>query len=133
MHQRLPIGVALWLLAACSSPSVGAPCLPELVPEDGFDEHEAYIEASSLQCETRVCLVYRLGGDPREGCMATDTKRCALHDDIESSVYCTCRCDGAGSGDACQCPEGYACTEVLDQGDPGVRGSYCVRRETVSD
>ena len=46
-------------------PKVGAPCLPEQVPETGFDDREAYIESSSVQCETRVCIVYHLKGDPR--------------------------------------------------------------------
>jgi len=128
-----PIGVPLLLvLVGCSSPSVGAPCLPEQVPADGFDDREAYIESSSVQCETRVCLVYKLAGDPREGCRATDGTSCASPQDIEKKVYCTCRCDADGTGaDECRCPSGYSCTEVLDRGDPGVRGGYCVRNETV--
>lgn len=151
--QRIEAKVGLlfgtWALTAllfgCSTPKVGAPCLPEQVPETGFDDREAYIESSSVQCETRVCIVYHLKGDPREGCQMTPqttcdpmkdkmcqpTKACATPDDVEGRVYCTCRCDAKGSGfGECQCPDGYACQEVLTQGDRGVRGGYCVKNGT---
>ena len=70
----LLLGLALVtsLLFGCSTPAVGAPCLPEQVPEDGFQDSEAYVESSSVQCETRTCIVFRLRGDPREGCMQVD-------------------------------------------------------------
>jgi hypothetical protein len=46
---------------------------------------------------------------------------------VKQRVYCTCRCDSAGTGLAeCQCPDGYACIDVLDNGGAGVRGGYCV-------
>lgn len=126
----------LWLTlgTACSTPAVGAPCLPEQIPAGGFSEKEAYIESSSVQCETRVCLVYQLKGDPRDSCKPTvPGSNCASKSDIAQRVYCTCRCDAQGTGfSTCECPSGFTCAEVLTQGDRGVRGSYCVKNETAS-
>jgi hypothetical protein len=121
-------------LQACSTPAVGAPCLPEQIPESGFDPREAYIESSSVQCETRVCMVYRLDGDPQKGCSPTDMKKCPDKSEVERSVYCTCRCDSGSTGFAeCECPDGFSCVEVLNKGGPGVRGGYCVRNDSVSN
>lgn len=140
-----PLLLAPWLLIAlmsgCASPKVGAPCLPEQVPDTGFAESESYVESSSVQCETRVCLVFHLAGDPEEGCVekiCNDpkdkncvAKKCASADEVANRVYCTCRCDAMGSGfDECECPSDYSCTLVLEQGGPGVRGKYCVKSST---
>jgi hypothetical protein len=136
-------------LVGCSTPAVGAPCLPEQVPSDGFNESEAYIESSSVQCETRVCMVYKLDGAPDGSgikcqpkpitpCAATDKNcvtpvACATDEDVTARVYCTCRCQSPSSKFAsCTCPSGYQCTPVLEQGSIGVRGSYCVRADTVT-
>ncbi|HEX7478005.1 MAG TPA: hypothetical protein VF331_09385 [Polyangiales bacterium] len=104
---------------------------------------EAYIESSSVQCETRVCMVYHLTGDPRSGCTPpTGTcdpakqvcpPSCSNPSDVQKLVYCTCRCDAGNSNFAtCQCPSGFGCVPVLEQGDQGVRGSYCVRNGTYT-
>lgn len=144
--RLLPLALTLvfgWL-TGCASPAVGDPCLPEQVPETGFDDREAYVETSSVQCETRVCIVYQLRGDPTEGCIprppaecpmgATNCdpgKVCASADDVKDRVYCTCRCNSGNTGFAeCECPDGFECRNVLTQGGPGVRGSYCVRKGT---
>ena len=136
-------------MAGCSTPAVGAPCLPEQVPGDGFDESEAYIETSSVQCETRVCMVYQLAGAP-EGtagckppgqcrvCSGADPKCeaipcCAVQAELDKRVYCTCRCDAEGEKFAeCSCPSGFTCKQVLEQGNAGVRGKYCVRDGTIT-
>ena len=121
-------------LGGCSTPAVGAPCLPEQIPDTGFDPREAYIESSSVQCETRVCMVYQLAGDPT--CppeQSTEDHKCAEVSDVEQSVYCTCRCDSGSTGFAeCECPDGFSCVEVLNKGGPGVRGGYCVKNSTVT-
>jgi hypothetical protein len=127
-------------LHGCSTAAVGAPCLPEQVPEDGFNELEAYIESSSVQCQTRVCMVYKLAGDPR--CVPGQEKKDAMGNVIPCSdptqaqqrVYCTCRCKAPANTNFadCSCPDGFSCTDVLDQGDPGVRGSYCVKNGTFN-
>lgn len=121
----------LGLLTGCPAPAVGDPCQPESVPCDtssgqcGFNSAEAYIEAGSVQCRTRVCMVYHLDGDPREGCEPAD---CASQDDVEKSVYCTCRCDAPDSdASTCECPDGFECTEILGLGGTGIQGSYCVK------
>jgi hypothetical protein len=143
------------LMTGCSTPAVGAPCLPEQIPATGFDDKEAYIESSSVQCQTRVCMVYKLAGDPRKGCRMTTptaaapacdpkttancpavqaTTQCASADEIEKRVYCTCRCKApANTAFAeCACPDDFSCVDVLDQGGPGVRGSYCVKKGTFT-
>ena len=59
--------VAIVLLgAACSETGVGDACVPEQVPAGGFLDSETYLETSSVQCATRVCLVRGLSGDPNK-------------------------------------------------------------------
>ena len=144
----LVVGFAAFAAMGCATPAVGDPCLPEQVPETGFDEREAYIESSSVQCATRVCMVFRLKGDPRPGCVerpmaancdpsvdpdCTGGISCADPDEIEKRIYCTCRCNSGDTGFAeCECPDGFSCVDVLEQGGPGVRGGYCVRNGTFS-
>lgn len=122
----------------CEAPGVGDPCEPESIPPGGFDDSEAYLETSSVQCRTRVCMVYQLPGFPdrdRTCDPGAVGGPCATPEETEDRVYCTCRC-GAPSGDAttCECPDGYDCVEVLDSefAGPGIRGSYCVKSHTVA-
>ena len=111
------LGLVLAVSAGCAT-GVGDPCTPEVIPDDGFKNSEAYIETSSVQCQTRVCGVFKYQGDPR-------------HDDprqVEKKIYCTCRCEAPDPRfGTCDCPDGFECQEVLDLGGPGIRGSYCVR------
>ena len=123
----------------CESGGVGDPCTPEDELFDnfsGFSLGEVNVESRSFQCETRVCLVYQLAGDPRDTCHASSTdpdRICAEKSEVAERVYCTCRCDSQGSGfGECECPSGFSCVEVLSQGDRGVRGSYCVKSETAT-
>lgn len=107
----------LAIVSGCTGPAVGDPCIPEQIPEGGFVDNEAYIEAGSVQCETRVCMVYQLDGDPRD----MDPEAYA------DKVFCSCRCNAGNSDFAtCDCPGDYECCEVLSIGDEGFRGSYCV-------
>ncbi len=133
MHRSVHFAL-LALASACSTPSVGAPCLPEQIPEEGFDVREAYVESSSLQCETRTCLVFRLEGDPRETCVDSgdDTqRRCADPTEVEERVYCSCRCRSPEPNlPECECPDGFSCVDVLEQGGDGVRGGYCIKAGT---
>ena len=65
LHVTAATFAALLGFGACGAPAVGDPCLPEQVPDDGFEISEAYIESSSVQCQTRVCMVWKLqGGAP---------------------------------------------------------------------
>lgn len=124
--------LALMAMVGCKSSSVGDPCTPEEIPEGGFNSAEAYLETSSVQCRTRVCLVYKLGGDPsqviEEG-TCEEEGVCVNADELEQQVTCSCRCDAPEGQPTCDCPGGFVCTEILDLGGQGVRGSYCVSEE----
>jgi len=124
----------LTAVAGCSSSAVGEPCLPEQIPEGGFAPSEAYIESNSVQCETRVCLVWKLRGAPAGSAVcAADPSICASQEQVNHQIYCTCRCDAADLPfKECECPRDYSCVPVIEQGSEGVRGSYCVKSSTVS-
>lgn len=131
------VGIAvLWTAGAgCASSAVGDPCIPEQVPEGGFLASETYLETSSVQCATRVCIVRGLDGDPNNlepECTGGDAT-CVSPSNVERSVYCSCRCDAPeGSGvPTCGCPGGFLCEEILETGGDGIRGSYCVRDPTL--
>ncbi|MDH3202380.1 MAG: hypothetical protein OEM15_15935 [Myxococcales bacterium] len=119
----------------CAESAVGDPCVPEQVPEGGFLASETYLETSSVQCATRVCLVRELAGDPNnvEPECPGGTTTCVSPSDVERSVYCSCRCGAPeGSGlPTCGCPGGFLCEEILETGGDGLRGSYCVRDPTL--
>jgi hypothetical protein len=127
----------LWMAGSgCSSSGVGDPCVPEAVPEGGFRPDETYLETSSVQCATRICLVRGLDGDPNKVFGETAVcdqeepdPSCVTAAEVERDVYCSCRCAApAGSGvPTCGCPSGFLCEEVLETGGDGLRGSYCVR------
>ncbi|MEY4578673.1 MAG: hypothetical protein RL701_3376, partial [Pseudomonadota bacterium] len=94
-----------------------------------------YIESSSVQCETRVCMVWHLGGAPKgTAACAQNPTTCADQKKVDERVYCTCRCDAGNTRFAsCSCPGGYVCTPVLEQGSEGVKGSYCVLATATSE
>ena len=113
-------GFFMCVATGCST-GVGDPCTPEKIPETGFSVNEAYIETSSVQCETRVCGVFKYEGDPRS---PNADKRV-----VEDRIYCTCRCKAPDKDFAvCDCPDDFECQKILDLGGPGLEGSYCVRR-----
>jgi hypothetical protein len=126
---------------------IGERCLPK-VPTDSFQDTEIYVETSAPDCETGVCLVDHLRGDPTPGCKEDpdwdDTgcftrdggtggcalpKRCAEKAEVDARIYCSCRCDGPGVDpkDLCNCGDGFMCVDVLEDGPEALRGSYCVR------
>ncbi len=127
---------AAWVLAfatgavACAPSGVGDPCTPENIPPGGFDEREAYVETGSVQCRTRVCLVYRYQGDPtrceREECDQLDQQQ------VADRVFCSCRCRAPEGQPTCECAEGFVCTEdyiISSERVPGTQGAYCVKRD----
>jgi hypothetical protein len=132
--------IALVLIAGsgCSNSAVGAACSPEQVPAGGFLASETYLETSSVQCATRVCLVRNLQGDPNnllEDDCPRGEETCVPAAEVDSKVYCSCRCGApAGSGlPTCSCPDGFFCDEVLETGGDGLRGSYCVRNPVAAN
>jgi len=161
--MRLRCVWAALALAAlgCESGGVGDPCVPEDEYQrffSGYEVSEVDFETRSFQCETRVCLVNHFQG--RVSCpygqtlSSGDPARCYLPgtSDAASSirvevrpqltnrrasdaVYCSCRCGGADpNGRYCRCPEGFACTQLLDDvglGSAELAGSYCVKAGTA--
>lgn len=101
------------VLVGCVGDPVGDPCIPEQVPSD-LSSSETFLETSSAQCVTRLCIARGLRGDPRPDC----TEGCASEADVEQRVHCTCRCDGPNP---CLCPDGFVCEDIEGP------GSYCVR------
>lgn len=138
-------------LVGCEAPGVGDPCDPENVPPGGFQASEKYVETSSVQCRSRVCLVYGLAGDTNKiqgtascpageaGCVddsaACDDGTTVPENCKTGRVYCTCRCDApAGSStETCECPDNYSCEPIVTSAaaGAGVRGSYCVKKKSV--
>jgi hypothetical protein len=130
----------------CADEGVGDPCTPETVPcnsagrECGYKASESYIEASSVQCRSRLCIVHKLDNrseglvpaDPRNICSdRNDADGCLDPEDLQKSVYCTCRCKTGGGVktnlELCDCPDGFTCTEILNLGGEGIIGSYCTK------
>jgi hypothetical protein len=117
---------------SASAAHVGDACLPEVVPEDGFSSVEVYLETASQHCSQGApCLVYRLEGDPSERCVPAE-RTCAPPQEVAERVYCTCRCNAPEGYAECDCPRGFSCVELLEQGSDEVRGGYCVRNGTSS-
>jgi len=133
----------------CTDEGVGDPCIPEAIPcnaegqDCGYKASESYLETSSVQCRSRLCIVRKLDNgsqgvypsDPRKLCEDDNEPGCLSESKLEESVYCTCRCglpkgESGGGQELCGCPDGFTCAEVLTQGGPGVRGSYCVKTAT---
>jgi hypothetical protein len=126
---------------SASAERVGDACLPDEVPEGGFADQEAYLASGSADCGGGVCIVYRLRGDPREGCVperpdpndpTSVGRECAEPDKVRDHVYCTCRCDAPDGYAECGCPDGFTCVDVLDQGSADIRGGYCVKNGTFT-
>jgi hypothetical protein len=117
----------------CADPPVGDPCIPEEMPEGGFTNREPYLEYNSVQCLTRVCMVYHYQGDPLDPEVEASATRRKERDD---HIYCTCRCKTDDPRfTTCDCPKGYKCCEVMksQKVSDGVRGSYCVKEGTERD
>lgn len=137
------IGIAFLGLAgmACADEGVGDPCTPETIPQKdgvfGFVSSESYIESSSVQCRSRLCIVHQLDNksevpaDPRPEsiCTAPNVPKvgCTPPEAVAKSVYCTCKCGGPKTAEQCECPDGFSCKEILTLGGDGIRGSYCVK------
>lgn len=139
----LLMGLAAAALVGCNDNDVGSPCAPsrplgqrcDVNAGDGgtggcFLGSEVYIETQSLQCRSRICLVYKYS--ETAAVRATEAA---------NRVYCTCRCGVPeslrGNTDPsvlCACPTGFTCVTNLagEQYSEGVRGSYCVRSSTLT-
>ncbi|MEM1418549.1 MAG: hypothetical protein AAGH15_26885 [Myxococcota bacterium] len=114
-------------LFGCRGSIVGDPCVPEIVPEEGFQAGEVFLETSSVQCRTRTCLVFQ----PEDAAPLVPDQ--LTDDELIERVYCSCRCAPLAGTDTntptCDCPSGFDCVEgIVTQGGDGLTGGYCIRR-----
>lgn len=117
LYVLMSAALLVWVVAGCTPEGVGDPCEPESCPPDeenpdecGWEYEEIYLEHFSLQCRTRVCMVFRYTEDINE-------------------PYCTRRC---GPGAAYKgCPGGYVCAEVATSDVPGA-GCYCTSKDQLN-
>lgn len=139
--------LGLWV-AACADEGVGDPCTPETVPvnnegKPGFQKTESYIESSSVQCRSRLCIVHKLDNgtdlpaDPRPQGLCSNKQNpnavgCVSDAELLRAVHCTCKCGGPKTAEQCKCPSGFSCIEILTLGGDGIRGSYCVKPPPAS-
>ena len=128
----------LGMLAGCAPTGVGDPCTPENEPEGGYVIQEAYLETSSVQCRTRVCIVYGMEGSADPAACASDPAHVGQPDCqgyVDDRVYCSCRCKAPAGVDTptCECPDGFECVEILETGTDGIRGSYCVNSRVADE
>ncbi len=122
--------VCLFMLGACQPGGVGDPCDPVSCPSPpttetrtwlrcDWDVDEIYLEGRSLQCRTRVCMVFRVD---------------KLYQSPEIPVppqgpYCTRPC---GSGSTYEdCPAGYCCMKIITAGESSATGTYCVKKDDL--
>jgi hypothetical protein len=104
---------------ACADTGIGDPCSPARpAPVGGatrgyFVSQEIYLETRSLQCRTRVCMVWKWDEQARP---EEESKR----------SFCTVKCEQDS-----ECPTDFRCVTAFVAGDPGIRGKYCVRTDLV--
>jgi hypothetical protein len=104
---------------ACADTGIGDPCSPARpAPVGGatrgyFVSQEIYLETRSLQCRTRVCMVWKWDEQARP---EEESKR----------SFCTVKCEQDS-----ECPTDFRCVTAFVAGDPGIRGKYCVRGDLV--
>lgn len=137
---------------------VGAPCLPDVESSASFGNFhvtEASVELGSQGCQSGICLVNHFQG--RVSCPygqpgpEYEPARCFLPGSAESvslavepqlvdrppetSVTCSCRCDGPGDGPFCPCPDGLVCEPLFDAlglpGEEAYVGSYCLSQDSI--
>lgn len=106
---------------------VGEGCVPSAVPVDGFQDSEIYLESSSPACESTLCLVDHLYGNPQHICerASSDPVDCVDPSIAAERSYCTCRCGpGTTLSPLCTCAAGFTCIPF------GFNvGSFCARSE----
>ena len=126
--------VSLLILGACQPGGVGDPCDPVSCPAPLDDSlswlrcdwlsTEIYLEGRSLQCRTRVCMVFRVDSDYQD-----PTEIMGLPESPRAP-YCTRPC-GAGTTYE-DCPPDYCCMKIITAGESSATGNYCVRKEDLA-
>jgi hypothetical protein len=139
--------------------AIGDACTPSLEAEptfSGLANTEVSVELGSRQCSTGLCLMNHFRGrvtcpyGQSERGVAASSPGCTVptgsgpvtievepQDSMRRSddaVYCSCRCGGPGPGPFCACPQGYACTPLVDDvglaSSGAIAGSYCIKQGT---
>jgi hypothetical protein len=112
----------------CGNTDVGEACTPMYVPSNGFNRNEIYIETNSPACETRICGVFRVEGNPREKSQYFTNEE--YTDYVQDHIFCTCRCSSSDPDvSTCTCPDDFECSEsLLSAGGSALAGGYCVRK-----
>lgn len=126
--------LACLALVGCAAGEQGEPCVPESVPVEGFTASSSWVESSSTQCRSRVCLAYRLQGHPgrilgEPSCEAALESSCITQTELDRRVFCSCRCrasDGPSDMPLCACNEGFHCVDLANVGPASNRGGYCI-------
>ena len=104
---------------ACADTGIGDPCSPARPPammgatRGYFVGQEVYLETRSLQCRTRVCMVWHWDEQNRP-------------EQESERVFCTVKCNQDS-----ECPTDFQCVTAFVAGDPGIRGKYCIRKSLV--
>jgi hypothetical protein len=141
--------------------ALGESCLPpdELLGDFmGYSVSDVSVVKGTTECASNVCLVNHFQG--RVSCPYGQTDQETLNDPqcfvpgtnlavtvavdaqltqrrAEDAVICSCRCDGPGPGEFCECPGGMECAPLIDEiglpGSESLAGSYCVPAGTVYD
>ncbi|MFH1434202.1 MAG: hypothetical protein ABIJ56_00665 [Pseudomonadota bacterium] len=127
----LIFSVMLLFLGACAPEGVGDPCDPVSCPapaEDDlerewkrcdWDQDEIYLEGRSLQCRTRVCMVYQIDYNYQNPYITEDIQ----------GPYCTRPC-GSGANYS-ECPAGYCCVKIVTSTEASVSGYYCAKKDDL--
>jgi hypothetical protein len=130
--------------AVGDSSYTGKRCMP---PLESYDQSQAVLETRSPACGGGPCLVYHLEGSVSASCVpkpqihpcardevgCTPPQPCASQEELAKFAFCSCRCD-APDPDAqlCPCHAGFACTPLIEDGDPALVGSYCVPKDITT-
>jgi hypothetical protein len=134
---------------------VGAPCITsdEYEPSlSGESIGEILVEDQSLTCQSGICVSNHFQGRAScpyggtecsvPGSGGTQRITVSVPPQLESrpantSVICTCRCAGPGSGPFCSCPANMQCEHLTDDlgfgGLESTTGSFCIPKGTQYD
>jgi hypothetical protein len=125
------IGFFMLAFAACQPGGVGDPCDPIScpAPPEGsddwlrcdWDQKEIYLEGRSLQCRTRVCMVFRVDKNYQDPMLGAEIP----------GPYCTRPC-GPGATYR-ECPAGYCCMQIVTAGESQAAGYYCVDKSDLEE
>jgi hypothetical protein len=126
------LGFLLLLAAACQPGGVGDPCDPISCPSPDpdnsppgwlrcdWEEEEIYLEGRSLQCRTRVCMVFRIDKNYQDPLLTSEIQ----------GPYCTRPCGPGATYE--ECPAGYCCMSVVTSGESQAAGFYCVEKDDLT-